>query len=303
MQAIPEHTRQAYLEAMGIQTWYPRRAWPNARAARVLARRDEPALPVAKPASTPQRLTAAAILDSVQGAVAVGAGTADSAALAARPRETPAKPLTETFKETLEETLTESPRANPAKSLQGKPKESQETQPPKSRKKPGKSSAFRLLVIPVAPDQLVIAEMPHAGNTPFTRFHQRLLRDLLKSLDITLTGQEPVHEFSWPLHPGLSGQGLLGQIHQDDQVAAEALRAFLNNQFSFTQQRRVWLLGQAAARFVIAPEQPFEALRGIHNPRPGEPGLIVCHSLNELMKVPGLKAETWQDLKRSPDSL
>ncbi|WP_263322113.1 hypothetical protein [Endozoicomonas sp. Mp262] len=274
-----EQTRQAYLDAMGIQTWFPRRPVPNAKPPRTFdwlehplpksgaaepagtsAIPEAPALPSQPvPDAVPKRqnLTAAKILGQVQ--------------LDNRPDQ----PLPTSGKNT---------RLTVGK---GRPAQL--------------SSKFRLVIIPVNQDNLVVAEMPYTGMSQFTRFHHRLLKDLLKALGMTLPVHNTAQEFTWPLQTRLPHQGLLGQIHQDDGTAADAVKAFLNNQFGLNRQHTVLLLGQAAARFVIDPNRSFEELKGFHEQQPGQPKMIVSHSLNELMKIPGLKPETWQDLKLAID--
>ena len=273
-QSRQERVRQAYLEAMGIQTWYPRCQLPNAQQPRPFdwitedaeAWQQEQSSSVATentyhpedqgPVANYTRPRASDILSK--------AHINDEPDSTKTYENVPAKPIT-------------------PKSLRGLPA----------------NSKFRLIIQVINEDCLVVAEMPHSGLDQFTRFHQHLLRDILLSLSITPDTMTPdstvqnAGEFVWPLP---QRRGLLARINQDDLSAAEAVCAFLSNQYGFARRKTVLLLGQAAARFVIDPEKNFDELRGVQQGTHGEQFYAVTHGLNELMKLPQHKAEAWHDI-------
>ncbi|MGB1270870.1 MAG: hypothetical protein ACPG5T_02220, partial [Endozoicomonas sp.] len=168
-----------------------------------------------------------------------------------------------------------------------------EAKAPKTRQHSQPAAPFRLIIEPAGDDCLVVAEMPHSGLNQFSRFHQRLLNDILRALKLPSSTSPEPREFVWPIS---HNRGLLSQLRQDDQAAADAVRAFLNNQYGLSRQKIILLLGQAAARFIIDPEQSFDSLRGIRQGSTGQQWFAVSHGLNELMKQPSLKAEAWRDL-------
>ena len=265
--AQTEQVRQDYLEAMGIQTWYPRYQLSNARPARPFDWIKEDAATwqqekTASPASQPE---AGKVGPAETGYTRLRASDILSqAAIDEAPDKTPEK------KETPEE-KSSAPRrvGSPA------------------------TSKFRLVVQKISDDCLVVAEMPHSGLNQFTRFHQQLLEDLLFALNIQQTSPQQVKEFIWPIS---DNRGLMSQLNQDDDAAADAVCAYLSNQFGLSHHKVVLLLGQAAARFVVDPHKGFDNLRGIKEGIHSQPFFAVSHGLNELMKLPHLKAEAWQDL-------
>ncbi len=153
-------------------------------------------------------------------------------------------------------------------------------------------SKFRLLIQSVSDECLVVAEMPHSGLNQFSRYHRRLLNDILRALTLPHSNNHSVREFVWPM---AEKRGLLSTLSQDDSAAADAVDAYLNNQYGLSRRKVVLLLGQSAARFVLNPQKNFEQLRGISKNKANQ-WFAVSHSLNELMKQPVLKKEAWQDL-------
>ena len=269
--AQTEQVRQDYLEAMGIQTWFPRYQLSNARPARPFdwIKEDATAWQQEKttsPASTPEtgkvgptetgytRLRASDILSQ--------------AAIDDIPEKEPKK--------------------------ESEKKDTQEEKPAALRRvgTPA-TSKFRIVVQKISDDCLVVAEMPHSGLNQFTRFHQQLLEDVLFALNISQNNSQPGREFIWPIS---DNRGLMSQLNQDDDAAADAVCAYLSNQFGLSHHKVVLLLGQAAARFVIDPHKSFDDLRGIQEGTHGQQVFAVSHGLNELMKLSHLKAEAWQDL-------
>ncbi len=264
-----ERIRQDYLQAMGIQTWFPRCQLPNALPPRPFDWITEDAVDWEQA----QRQTSNETLTSQRSSEKINTDFS-------RPRASDILGQAHIDDEpegivSVEKTAA---KAETPKSLQGLPA----------------TSKFRLVVQAVNEDCLVIAEMPHSGLDQFTRFHQRLLNNILLALNITPDQASVTSgEFVWPL---AQRRGLLAQINQDDLSAAEAVCAFLSNQYGFARRKTVLMLGQAAARFVIDPEKKFEDLRGIQLGTSAGQHYAVTHSLNELMKLPQHKQEAWQDL-------
>lgn len=268
--AQKEQVRQDYLEAMGVQTWFPRYRLINARPARPFdwIKEDAAAWQQEKkppPARQPE---------------AAKAGPVETGYTRLRASDILSQAAIDDL---------------PGKEQKKEPEKKPSPDEPVASRRPGTAatSKFRLVVQKISDECMVVAEMPHSGLNQFTRFHQQLLNDLLFALDILPANAQPVREFVWPIS---DNRGLMSRLNQDDDAAAEAVCAYLSNQFSLSHHKIVLLLGQAAARFVINPHKAFDDLRGIQAGTHRQQAYAVSHGLNELMKLSHLKAEAWQDL-------
>ena len=265
-----ENLRQGYLDAMGIQTWYPRFHLNNAAPPRSFDWLKEDAKtkrPMVTPASNPE----------------TGLSEIRNAKQKSTDDYIPTKPM-----DILEQVIP------PATPVQHNPKENKPI-PQHKKILDGSMSQFRLVVHSINNDCLVITEMPHTGLNQFSRYHQYLLNDILKALKIETENSKPYREFIWPM---AQKKGLLSQLDQDDYAAHDAVDAFLNNQFGLTHIKKVLILGQSAARFVIDPEKKFDELRGLKEIKQKKQWYCVSYSLNEMMKQPQLKKEGWHDLSQ-----
>ena len=265
-----ENLRQAYLNAMGIQTWFPRRVLPNALAARTFDWLDE-----AEPVSADQ--------DAPASAAKVSAVKSSSS-----PDE-PAQAVHS--KDILKHVVAEHPRiaSTPAPFI-APDKELDNTLAVEMK-------TFRLVVISLGPDHLVVADMPYVAQNQYTRYHHRLLQDMIRAIKLPPPSTEPVREFAWPLTHNSSHHSLLTQINQSPQAAGEAVRAFLTKQYHLLDRKVVLLLGQAAAYYIFDQTRSFEKLRGIHSNNDTKPIFAITHGLNELMNVAALKSEAWLDIR------
>ncbi len=261
---INERSRQGYLDAMGIQTWFPKRILPNSLPPRVFDFPEEEEISARLPEST------AYFSEDNQTASATSVLQAKSL-LGISEKKPQDEPLTK------ETAVASSPVEKPKTGTAG-----QQT-----------VSKFRLVSLSVNEDCLVVAEMPHTGLNQFSRFHQNLLNDILRALSIPLPQQNyEFSEFVWPME----NLGLMAHLSMDDTSAADAVCAYLSNQFGLARRKVVLLFGQAAARFVIDPQRTFDELRGIQQGMHAEQHFVASHGLNELMKLPALKSEAWKDL-------
>ncbi|WP_448217950.1 hypothetical protein [Endozoicomonas sp. 2B-B] len=259
---ISEQTRQHYLDAMGIQTWFPSQILPNALPPRAFDFPEEEPVEAYKPG----QLTVSSHPSSAPlSEGATGASSAKDLLGISSRVETKQDP-------------------EPAPSV----KQNIITEP-----RPIEISKFRLVTLAANEHCLVVAEMPHSGLNQFSRFHLRLLSDILRAIQLPAGSETlPFSEFVWPL----GNAGLMEHLSQDDSAAADAVCAYLSNQFGLARRKVVLLFGQAAARFVIDPSRQFNDLRGLQTGLHSNQYFIVTHGLNELMKLPALKSEVWQDI-------
>ncbi|MGB0361101.1 MAG: hypothetical protein ACPGEF_06820 [Endozoicomonas sp.] len=268
--AYREKLRQGYMDAMGIQTWYPRYELVNARSSRPFdwIEEDNKTLGI-KPTSS----------------VSIPVATLENQNKEPAPgyKPTRAADILGQFMSAAKETVPASEQTKT--SINTKPEPVQVTNTAISK--------FRLIIQPVTDECIVVAEMPHSGLNQFSRFHQRLLDDMLRALKITPEPTITFREFIWPMS---ENRGLLSRINQDDHSAADAVSAFLRNQYGLSRLKTILLLGQSAARFVLDPEKGFEQLRGIQQGIYPDQHFVVTYGLNELMKQSILKKEAWQDI-------
>ncbi|WP_067584852.1 hypothetical protein [Endozoicomonas ascidiicola] len=264
-----EQLRQGYLDAMGIQTWYPRVQLLNAQAPRPFDWIQEDVRALKNEAATSTEPVAQHTISPSREPTPDYTPTRAADILGQFLPPAPEQPATEE-KAALTNTTPE-----PVKSVNTV------------------VSKFRLIVQPVTDECLVVAEMPHSGLNQFSRFHQRLLDDILRALNVTTDQAPTFREFVWPM---ADNRGLLSRMNQDDHSAADAVRAFLNNQYGLSRRRTILLLGQSAARFVLDPEKDFDHLRGIQQGNQPNQYFAVTYGLNELMKQSVLKREAWQDI-------
>lgn len=266
-----EKLRQSYLGAMGIQTWFPRYQLSNALPPRPFdwIEEDTQAFAETKPANPVSAVENSSAFNQQK-----TMGQSQTGYAPTKPADilgqfiTPSKPVEDIKQE-----------VQPSSAL--------------AKRQAASVSKFRLVVNPVNDDCLVVAEMPHSGVNQFSRYHQHLLDDILRTLKLTPETSQVFREFVWPM---TANRGLLSQLNQDDCAAADAVYAYLSNQYGLSHRKVILLFGQSAAKFVLNPEKDFEQLRGIQQGASTRQWFAVTHGLNELMKQSILKREAWQDL-------
>lgn len=74
-------------------------------------------------------------------------------------------------------------------------------------------------------------------------------------------------------------------------------RTFLKNLIALVQPEVLCALGEKTGHFLIRPEEPFSRIRGYFFAFESTP-LMVTHHPAELVLDPGLKRNTWEDVKK-----
>ena len=92
--------------------------------------------------------------------------------------------------------------------------------------------------------------------------------------------------FDWPI----AGN----RADQDEQAAHDAVHGYLTNQFGLRRRKMVFLLGRNCVRYVMGPDTDFDEVRGIQDK--DQQMTVITHSLDALMKLPAIKADTWRDI-------
>ena len=273
-----ERQRQDYLEAMGIQTWFPRFVLPAAKPSHTCDwdYDDYPVeafAPATAMEATPQ--PAAAPFPSQD---------MDYAPPQSHYVPPPAvAPAGGVLKES-SDILGELGFAKaPEESSDNKEAKTADGQNAIAKITP--AEPFRLAALDVSENCLAIIDLPWSGLNQFTGYHERLLRNILKAVNLPCDQDLQAGVFAWPM--------IQETTPVDCKYAQEAVRCFLTNQFGLQRRKTVLLFGRNSGTYLWG--DTFETSRGIQE-KDGVTYAITC-SLGEMMGIPELKAEAWADLK------
>lgn len=150
---------------------------------------------------------------------------------------------------------------------------------------PSSYPRFRLVLVGFD-DCLVVTELPTNAMQAWTEQHQQLLQAILSSIGLGKEGVQSQREVNWPLDP-------MASFDQSAPIAMRALALELKASRKSTQKVSL-LMGQAAIKYCVAEPDEFEPGKLIEQ---SEQLWLPCHGLNEVLRVPGLKAELWQQLQ------
>ncbi len=279
--AIQEQLRQRYLTAMGVTSWLPVRSLPGA-AASATWRWSE--LAPAGAGAQGSRAEARSPASAVASGPAAGTG---SSAVAAATRQRP-----QAASAAIQQLLSTQPVAVPV--AQPEPRTGVDSADPSATSAPPAAPAtavtealpvprFRLALVGYA-DCLVVNELPLQGLEGYTAGHQQLLSQILASIGLG-QGDPQLQLFAWPV---------INSPHIDQ--GAAVARAGLGNlitRWQLPETVPALLLGRQAAEFVLPPEYG----GSLDEPgRVADRPCLVAASLNEMMRVPSLKAELWRQL-------
>ena len=299
-----ERQRQDYLEAMGIQPWFPRFVLPAAKPSYNcdwdfeqdpvpgMANTAEPAAAEAaygQPAQQHPGLTSLA--DTVQpGAFQQSANQQQPYQ---QPSYQPPQPGDGTrdsssilsdlgfAKEEEPDTNATNSKTTDTQSAASAGKEAE------ADEAPALAAPFRLAVIDVNESCIAITDLPWSGLNQFTSFHERLLRNITKSINLKADQEMNTGLFTWPLIPDAPPV--------DRKYAREAVLGFLNHQYGLQRRKTILLFGRTSCKYLWSHKDSFENCRGMQE-RNDSRYAITC-SLSEMLSVPDLKAEAWANLK------
>jgi len=264
--AAQEQHRHSWLEALGVDSWLPRGDLPGAAAV----------APWVETFRYPDDAETDAWLED---------GVGDSEAEVAEPEPSPAPVAARARIDTralLDQpvagapasVLTEEPPARPAPA-------STVVEPPR----------FKLAFV-LRQDLLIIDSLPPHQPQGFTRHHQTLLMGITSALGTPMSAElSDAMMLPWPM---LASRTL-------EQGAEEARRA-VQHKLKRTLEahgriRKVLLMGEAAAHWVLGETAPLDALQGRSFRLPSGLPVVVTLSLSELLRLPERKAETWRDIQ------
>jgi DNA polymerase len=118
------------------------------------------------------------------------------------------------------------------------------------------------------------------GEKPFPGDEGKLLAKIIKSLSL---GVEDVYTCTVSRQMPAGGEGGASTV----EFAEEMMRV---------SPRVIVTMGEEAARAVVGSRAPLKELRGRFH-RYGTISVMPTHHPSELIKNPGLKRETWEDMK------
>tara|TARA_R110002167_G_scaffold1878_5_gene9288 strand:- start:12562 stop:13614 length:1053 start_codon:yes stop_codon:yes gene_type:complete len=146
---------------------------------------------------------------------------------------------------------------------------------------------FRLAMLGYS-DCLVVTELPNGQSLGWSAEHQLLLDAILNAINLggQVQSSSGVSEFQWPLDP-------LARFDQSASIARHALKVTLENALK-TEHRVLLLMGRSAHEYLFAPGKKLSL--GELMDFQGR-STLCCHGLNEVLRLPKLKAELWRQLQ------
>lgn len=261
-QFMNEQQRQAYLEAMGIQVYYPRQPLANA-----LASPDyvwpEPAEPQA------------------------GTSPAEASDLASKTRS--ARPASARLVVDLDESRRERRRESPADSAAADTAAATQEALEQEDAKAAPALQFRLAFYRPGPDLAVLSELPLQARADSAEARE-LLGNILLALSVETRDSDWQAEiFNWPLSPDMPAR------EATEEHARQALGGFI------TQRRQQGgfsnLLLFSSRLAPLMPGAAKEQTSGDFPARKLNCQVCCVDSLQAMLALPELKREVWQQLQ------
>ncbi|EXJ11978.1 MULTISPECIES: uracil-DNA glycosylase family protein [Nitrincola] len=286
-----ESLRHTYLQAIGVQSWLPRGALPHAAPSAPwvetftwpptqrfeqwedafedtseVPAAEQPVLPVTPSVNAPRGVSRA--LESLQGMFA--------------PEGTPSQKVLESTPPALSETT---PSAS-ALDMSYQPEPVAPLQNPLAERYP--EPQFSLVLMTLG-ELLIVDSLPPQGRQSFSPAHIRFVSALARSLGVQGYDINPIHHH-WPAFVGSA-------LNQGPDEALRSVRRLLGNMLKSQEIKRVLLLGEASAQWILEQPEPLDSLRGLRFSLRAGVAAVSSHSVTALLRIPELKAELWADLQ------
>lgn len=289
-----ESQRHTYLQALGVQSWLPRGALPYAAPSAPwveaftwppterfeqwgdafddtpaeAAATEQQAAPVTPAVNAPRGVSRA--LESLQGIFAPeGTSSQKVPALAQTP------PVS---------SETTSPVS--ALDMSYQPERVAPLQNPLAERYP--EPQFSLVLIKLG-ELLIVDSLPPQGRQSFSPAHIRFVSALARSLGVQGYEINPILHH-WPAFVGSA-------LNQGPDEALRSVRRQLGNLLKSQEIKRVLLLGEASAQWILEQPEPLDSLRGLRFSLRAGVAAVSSHSVTALLRIPELKAELWADLQ------
>lgn len=141
-------------------------------------------------------------------------------------------------------------------------------------------------------DDLLVLNSVSPGASPLAE-EMELLGNLLKSIDRAGSSRQPPEFIDWPF-PGQNRTDLAG--------ARDMLSVFVDVRIRQRGVLRVLLMGDLAARLLLATEPTGDAPAIGLRELPGGATAAILPSLQDMLQQPHLKSDAWQALRELPST-
>ncbi|KGK41859.1 hypothetical protein LH51_11745 [Nitrincola sp. A-D6] len=151
-----------------------------------------------------------------------------------------------------------------------------------------KKPQFSLSFTP-AGDLLVVDSLPPHAREAVGPEYQRLLAALCRAMgaEVQLDAMRLHH---WPMFASSS-------LNQGGDEAQRAVRRQLDVMLKKHPARRVLLLGEPAAQWLLEQDHSLEDMRGLTFTLRAGVSAVTSYSLMHMLKLPEFKADCWRDLQ------
>lgn len=151
-----------------------------------------------------------------------------------------------------------------------------------------KQAQFSLSFTP-AGDLLVVDSLPPHAREAVGPEYQRLLAALCRALGAEAQ-LEAMRLHHWPMFAASS-------LNQGGEEAQRAVRRQLDVMLKKYPARRVLLLGEPAAQWLLEQDHSLEDMRGLTFTLRAGVSAVTSYSLMHMLKLPEFKADCWRDLQ------
>ena len=262
VQPLNEIQRQAYLKAMGIESYFPRLVLPGAPESRQCDWPEE------YPRQSPEH--------NSQTKISV---TADA---------TPRAEGKEKTAQGVPEPMGGQPLEKPAAKA---PTARESGQTVQESGQTVQEIRFQLAFIRVDDQLCVLNQLPHVGRNQLSPGHRQLLHNLLRSRGISVSAGDIEGEiYRWPYMEGLVDKGA--------DAARQGLHSYLQQKLSDRPFSTLLVMGALIVPYLYAQEQAGYPEHGVLDKGPARTWrILTTKSLDELLRFPALKREVWEHLR------
>lgn len=289
---VPDAQKLAYLQEMGIQAYFPRRALPGARqslrysvqsiAQAEIAAEQASRAAIAQavtPSMTPKSLqessTQTSLAPSVETQRADGpssAGLAQAKALLSKASNPVVQNISRPEASAPKQEGVVSPTSAPAELPTAEPSE---------------SVNFVFAYFAVNEDIAVINELPWAGSGQVSFDHKELLAKILNAIGVPCIAQslEPI-VFRWPIDG----------MPENAQSARNMLEGFIARRLKINPARRVLILAEQSARYLFPADYEIDPSTKVSHPRISSE-IVLTRSLDAMTASRQVKGVVWEALQ------
>ncbi len=256
-----EALRQTYLRALGVQSYFPRRALPGAKVSSVYA------------SEVGKREMLSLSLE---------AGVQSSAqAVMEQPAVKPQKEMPQSKLETLDRSTAIEPST-------GKPAMAELSA---AESPVAEDVKFAFAYFPVNEELAIINELPWAKSAVVANSTRQLLASILKALGVVCEEKDlSSMVFSWPM-PDMPLEEL------GTESARLTLEGFLGRRFKLRPVRHLLVLAEQSAGFLFPPNFSSASEEPLFRHPHFDVSVTLTRSLNAMEAVPEIKRVVWQQLQ------